>query len=289
VNKLNCLKDNLLGTFAGCIGYSLPCHERIEAMRTARFFGLIGVCMCVVTLSGCGTRLADLQIQNDIQANRIKELTSLLGSANMELDQLKRQLASADGITSAKGDQLRARIIALEEDIALKKKLIKSMQAQLLTTGAQLPVELTTKLEELALKYPMISYDSERGVLKFESDLTFVLGSDQVTGSAVTAVQSLCSVLNSEEAKGFDVVVAGHTDDVRISRAETRAKHPTNWHLSAHRGISVTDLMIANSVEPVRLSVRGFGEYRPVEPNKPDKKGNPKNRRVEIFIVAKGM
>ncbi len=258
-------------------------------MRTARLFGLIGVCVCLVALSGCGARLADLQIQNDIQANRIKELTSELGSANMTLAQLRRQLASADGVKSARVDELQAKIIALEEDLALKKRLILSMQAQLLTTGAQLPVELTTKLEELAHKYDMISYDSERGVLKFESDLTFERGSDQVTGSAVTAVQSLCAVLNSEEATGFDVIVAGHTDDVPVSRAETLAKHPTNWHLSAHRGISVTDLMIANSIAPRRLSVRGFGEYSPVEPNKPDKKGNPKNRRVEIFIVAKGM
>ncbi len=258
-------------------------------MRTARLFGLIGVCMCMVTLSGCGTRLADLQIQNDIQQNRIKGLTSELDAARMDVQRLERLVASAGGITSAKVDELQAKIIALEEDIALKKRLILSMQQQLLTTGAQLPVELTTKLEELANKYDMISYDSERGVLKFESDLTFERGSDQVTGSAVPAVQSLCAVLNSEEAQGFDVIVAGHTDDVPVARAETLAKHPTNWHLSAHRGISVTDLMIANSITPKRLSVRGFGEYRPVEPNKPDKKGNPKNRRVEIFIVAKGM
>lgn len=258
-------------------------------MRTARLFGLIGVCMCLVTLSGCAGQLADLQIQNDLQQKRIGDLTDELDATKVELAQLKRQLTAADGITSAKVDELQSQIIALEEDIELKKRLIASMQAQLLTTGAQLPVELTTKLEELANKYDMISYDSERGVLKFESDLTFEPGSDQVTGSAVSAVQSLCTVLNSEEAKDFDAIVAGHTDDVRISKASTLAKHPTNWHLSAHRGISVTDLMIANRIEPKRLSVRGFGEYRPVEPNKPDKKGNPKNRRVEIFIVAKGM
>ena len=258
-------------------------------MRTARLFGLIGVCMCLVTLSGCGGQLADLQIQNDLQQKRIGDLIGELEATKIELAQLKRQLASVDGITSAKVDELQSEIIALKEDIELKKRLIASMQAQLLTTGAQLPVELTTKLEELANKYDMISYDSERGVLKFESDLTFERGSDQVTGSAITAVQSLCTVLNSEEAKGFDVIVAGHTDDMRIARTETRANHPTNWHLSVHRSISVTDLMIANRIAPVRLSVRGFGEYRPAEDNLPNKKGNPKNRRVEIFIVAKGM
>lgn len=258
-------------------------------MRTARLLGLTGLFMCMLTLSGCGSQVADLRIQNDLQQKRIGELTSELDAKTIELEQLKRQLTSASGTRSAEMEVLQSEIAALREDIELKKQLIASMQAQLLTTGAQLPVELTTKLEELANKYDMISYDNERGVLKFESDLTFEPGSDQVKGSAVTAVKSLCTVLNSEEATGFDVIVAGHTDDMPVSKPETRLKHPTNWHLSAHRGISVLDLMIADGVVPNRLSVRGFGEYRPLEPNKPDKKGNAKNRRVEIFIVAKGM
>jgi flagellar motor protein MotB len=32
----------------------------------------------------------------------------------------------------------------------------------------------------------------------------------------------------------------------------------------------------------------GFGEYHPVAPNKPGKKGNQANRRVEIWIVPPG-
>ncbi len=46
--------------------------------------------------------------------------------------------------------------------------------------------------------------------------------------------------------------------------------------------------MEQSGVEATRLSVRGFGEYRPLEPNAAGKKGNPKNRRVEIYIVPAG-
>jgi flagellar motor protein MotB len=46
--------------------------------------------------------------------------------------------------------------------------------------------------------------------------------------------------------------------------------------------------MEASEIDSKRLSARGFGEFRPIEPNKPDKKGNPKNRRVEIYIIAEG-
>ena len=109
-------------------------------MRTARLFGLIGVCMCMVTLSGCGAQLADLQVQNDLQQKRIGDLTGELDSKKLELEQLKRQLTAANGMKSAKVGELEAQIIALKEDIELKKRLITSMQEQLLTTGAQLPV-----------------------------------------------------------------------------------------------------------------------------------------------------
>jgi len=43
-----------------------------------------------------------------------------------------------------------------------------------------------------------------------------------------------------------------------------------------------------NGIEAARLSTRGFGEYRPLEPNGANKTGNAKNRRVEIYIVPAG-
>ena len=105
---------------------------------------------------------------------------------------------------------------------------------------------------------------------------------------AVKAIETLCTIINSAQAAPFDIIVCGHTDDVPILKASTKQRHPTNWHLSAHRAISVEKVMENNGVGPKRLSVKGFGEYRPIEANKPGKKGNPKNRRVEIYIVPAG-
>jgi chemotaxis protein MotB len=164
------------------------------------------------------------------------------------------------------------------------------MQKRLLLGGAALPVELNTLLEDFAKQRPdLVTFDANRGVVKFKSDLLFELGSDKVAASAVEAVKALCGILNTEEGKKFDVIIAGHTDDVRIAIEATREKHPTNWHLSVHRAISVLDIMVSNNIDPTRLSVRGFGEYRPTVPNLPGKKGNPQNRRVEIYIVPKGV
>lgn len=259
-------------------------------MRTIRLSAIFVVCAGVLLVSGCDSQMQDLRIQNETQQRRIDELQAELAASTLQLEQMKKQLAAAQQKDGIEVDALRQQIAALEEDLAKKKELIASMQQKLLLGGAALPVELSTMLEDFARKQPdLVTYDSSRGIVKFKSDLLFEKGSDTVAASAIEAVKALCAILNSEQGKKFDVIVAGHTDDIPILRAETRDKHPTNWHLSVHRAIAVLNVMESNSMEPKRLSARGFGEYRPVAENKPNRGGNPQNRRVEIYIVAEGV
>ncbi len=258
-------------------------------MRTVKLSLIFLLCVCVFLASGCNSELQDLRIQNDTQREQIANLESELQVNALQLEKLKRQLASAQEKGDIDIESLKQEIAALEEDLAKKQELIASMQEKLLLGGAALPVELSTMLEDFAKGSDMVTYDASRGIVKFRSDLLFELASDTVAASAVEAVKSLCTILNSEDGKKFDVIIAGHTDDIRIATAATRAKHPTNWHLSAHRAISVLNVMTSNNISPERLSIRGFGEYRPVAPNKPKKGGNPQNRRVEIYIVAQGV
>jgi chemotaxis protein MotB len=251
--------------------------------------GIALICGYLVLIQGCTGELYDLRIQNETQRNRIAQLEGDLQTAQLQLQQAMRQLEEATQTGGVELQALREELAALKEDLAKKKELIETMQAKLLTGGEPLPVELSSKLEELAAKHDMIEYDAATGVLKFRSDLLFERGSDLVTTSAVDAVKSLCDILNSTEAGLFDIIVAGHTDDIPILRPDTKAKHPTNWHLSAHRGIAVLNIMMQNQVDPKRLSVRGFSEYRPVAVNAAGNKGNARNRRVEIYIVPQGM
>ena len=257
-------------------------------MRTAGLIGVVCVVGSLVAVSGCGTEAFDLRVQNETQRTKIASLESELAAAKLQLDQAQRQVSSSGQQGTVEVETLRTKVAALEEDVAKKKSLIASMQERLVHGGNALPVELASKLEDLSKKYPMISFDAGRGVLKVSTDLLFEKGSDVVASSAVEAIKSMCGVLNSEEAQKFDVIVAGHTDDVPVLRPETLAKHPTNWHLSVHRAIAVLNLMTSSSVAPARLSVRGFGEFRPAEPNAGGGKGNAKNRRVEIYIVPQG-
>ncbi len=258
-------------------------------MQTVKISLILIACACAVLLSGCSDELKDLRTRNNAQIKQISELESQLQVATLTLEQLKRKLNSAGNLSDIEADALKQKIAALEEDVAKKNALVTAMQKRLLYGGAQLPVELNTLLEDFAKTEEMVTYDSSRGVVKFKSDLLFEIGSDTVAQSAATAVKALCKILNSEQALKFDIIVAGHTDDMRIGKPETRRKHPTNRHLSSHRAISVANVMVNSKIASERLSTRGFGEFRPIEPNKPNKKGNAKNRRVEIYIVPKGM
>jgi len=255
-------------------------------MRIVKLSGVFLVCACVALINGCGSELQDLRIQNAALNRNKAKLESELQVIKLNLQQFKRQLADAKARGGIEVETLQGRIAALEEDRAKKLELIASMQ-QRLFGGVMLPVELSTMLEDFAEREEMVTYDPNRGIVKFKSDLLFGSGSDVVQPAGVTAVRSLSGILNSEEGSKFDIIIAGHTDDQPIRYSAQ--KHPTNWHLSAHRAISVLDLMAKNNLAWKRMSIRGFGEFRPIVPNEPGNKGNKQNRRVDIYIVPEGM
>ena len=76
------------------------------------------------------------------------------------------------------------------------------------------------------------------------------------------------------------IQVEGHTDNVPISNNE----FPSNWELSVARAIAVARIMIDNGIEPNRINVAGYGEFRPLVDNQ-DKDNRKKNRRIELKLT----
>ncbi|MEN8127601.1 MAG: OmpA family protein [Planctomycetota bacterium] len=249
------------------------------------------LCCTVILLTvGCETQQQynDLKAQNRIQQDRINELENKLGLCSGQLRQKTQELQSISGRVGVEGDSKDAMIAALEADLQKKKALIAQMQTQLLQGGTVLPAEMNVLLQDFAKTSDMVDFDAATGMLKFKSDLLFDSGSDHVKAGAAESIKALAEIMNSDEGKQFNVVVVGHTDDVPIRKPSTLKNHPSNWHLSVHRAISVERLLDAGGIAPDRMAVKGYGQYRPVEPNQPNKKGNAANRRVEIFIIPGG-
>jgi len=77
------------------------------------------------------------------------------------------------------------------------------------------------------------------------------------------------------------VNLEGHTDPMPIHNS----RFASNWELSAARSIAMLDLLSdRNHIPKGRLSIAGYADTAPVEPNG-DPEGRAHNRRVDVVIL----
>jgi chemotaxis protein MotB len=221
-------------------------------------------------------------------------LQTLLRQSEEQVIELKSQLeecrARVDALQRAPRVQDPAMLNQLEQLKAERGRVISQIEAleaqirQLAQAPVILPPEIDDALRQLAARHgDVMEYDPANGMLKLKSDLTFALGSAQVTDNAKATLGQLAEILKRVIAQDYEVRIVGHTDNVPIKRQDTLAKHPTNWYLSAHRAIAVEEVLETAGVPAVRMSAAGHGQHRPIATN--GVRGNEANRRVEIYIV----
>lgn len=257
--------------------------------------GVIGA-LALAASSGCASldQLRQEQMANrNLEAQRIELENELrdartkieiqqneLSSRQRELDALRQSLANIEG-QLAGSDEARRKAIE-----ALSKMAERGMGGEPIVISQPLPRDLHEAVKALAAKYPnLIEYDAQKGAVRWKSDLLFALGSAVVREEAKASLGDFADIVKSQAAAEFEALVVGHTDNKPIKRAPTRAEHKTNWHLSAHRAISVMEVMRGHGVGETRMGVMGYGEWRPIADNRGGAQNQSKNRRVEIFLV----
>lgn len=114
--------------------------------------------------------------------------------------------------------------------------------------------------------------------IEISSDLLFASGQAVPSPAAVTTLRNLAATVR---ALPNPLRVEGHTDDVPIHSVA----FPSNWELSAARAAAVLRLFVGDGVDPDRLSVVGYGPYRPLRDNGDDE-GRAANRRVVLVVLA---
>jgi len=124
-----------------------------------------------------------------------------------------------------------------------------------------------------------ISLD-ERGVtIHIQEELLFPSGQAELKGSSFVMLDSMANVVNRLPN---DIRVEGHTDNMPINTV----RFPSNWHLSVARAMNTGYYLIQHhQVNPDKISVVGYGEYRPIALNK-TAEGRALNRRVDIVILT---
>ncbi|UCD74133.1 MAG: OmpA family protein [Phycisphaerales bacterium] len=210
-------------------------------------------------------QLVRAEADRDAAANNLRAAQSELNATQGKLDDL-----------AGRNDQLKADLDELTADYDDLLRQVASLEM------GPLPPEVESALAALAATYPdLLTFDAGLGMLRFASDLTFDSGKDTLKPEATETVNAVAQILKAPAAEGFEVRVIGHTDNVPIQYS--RANHPTNMHLAVHRAISVSMALVSAGVESMRIQAAGYGEYRPLVPNRAG--GTPENRRVEIFLV----
>ena len=219
--------------------------------------------------------LFDLRNSSDLFRSKNDSLGRELSGRNELVDNLRRENEVLEDMRRLLQDEL--------ESVAGKANM-----APINIAGPKLPEALDNALRLFADEHPTeVVYDAVAGTVKWKSDLLFALGSDVVKQSSKDALRSFTEIIKSPAAKDFEVIVVGHTDNRPIKRAETKRKHPTNWHLSAHRAISVAGVLRENGYTARRTGIMGYGEYRPIADNG-TQAGASQNRRVEVYLVPTG-
>ena len=130
--------------------------------------------------------------------------------------------------------------------------------------AASLPgIEMTTSTRGLVISLP------EAG--------SFPAGSAELSVSAMAVMAELAERLRDLPNV---VRVEGHTDDVPIATAQ----FASNWDLSTARATRVVEFLIEEGIDPGRLGVAGYAEYRPRLPND-SAEARARNRRVDIVVL----
>jgi chemotaxis protein MotB len=251
----------------------------------------LGLAALSFALTGCVTstdKYTAVKLENEQLRTQLGESQSQARSAQAEADTLKHQL---DAIMSSGGDKealLRnnaAQIANLTAQLAEINAKYQDALGRVANGTVALPQPLSNALTSFAHDNPeLVDFDAARGIVKFKTDFTFATGQDNITEKAKAAISRFASILNSDAAKSYELMVAGHTDNSPVVNPQTKAKHPDNWYLSSHRAIAVGDELIKHSVSPQRLAVVGYADQRPIAPNTTSA-GKAQNRRVEVLIL----
>ena len=120
-----------------------------------------------------------------------------------------------------------------------------------------------------------------RGVKLSSAELFDFARAVELGAQSVRTLNRLADIL--QEVPGQQARFAVHTDNVPLRRG---SKWATNWELSTARAAKLARyLIVEKGVAGGRLSIAGYGEYRPVADNSTPE-GRRQNRRVEVIIKA---
>ncbi|WP_270941230.1 OmpA/MotB family protein [Romboutsia lituseburensis] len=161
------------------------------------------------------------------------------------------------------------------KDLEVKTKDPKSGN----TEYEDLAKKLNNTIEKNGLAEVIKLRKEDRGIiLQLDETILFEPGKADLKENNKEVLETITTIINEHNN---DVLIEGHTDNVPMNNKE----FASNWELSAARALSaVTYFVHDKQIDPMRFSVKGYGEYKPLVPNDtPENRAI--NRRIDILMV----
>jgi chemotaxis protein MotB len=214
--------------------------------------------------------LAQLQATQEelqIKEDALKELERKLNNRRKELDE---SMANFNKMKSAL-DERNARLEELEKILARKDSAVMALRRR-----------VSDALFGFEGKGLSVKIQNGKVYVSLEEKLMFKSGSHVVDANGIAALKQLVPVL--EQNKDINIMVEGHTDDVRFP---ARGELLDNWDLSVKRATSIVRILLTDSkIDPKRITASGRSEFLPIDAAK-TAEARQKNRRTEIILTPK--
>jgi len=145
---------------------------------------------------------------------------------------------------------------------------------------AQLRQQLETAMGQEVKEHEVVMRVTAEGFVVSLNELGFFdSGKADLLPGAADKVERIAKVLSLHK---MELRVEGNSDDQPIHTPEFRS----NWELSTARAMAVMQLLVDDSgFDPRKISVLGYGQYRPIADNSTPE-GRRMNRRVDLVVVS---
>lgn len=158
-------------------------------------------------------------------------------------------------------------------------KAVPDTNIPITTPLGNLRSEINTLIDKNNYTSSIKLEENTRGItIHILEDIVFPSGSSELKKSSKIVLQQLAAIIRKLPN---DIRIEGHTDNIPISSSQ----FPSNWHLSVSRALNTAYfLMTEEGLDPEKLSIVGYSEYKPLDSNE-SINGRASNRRVDIVII----
>ena len=211
--------------------------------------------------------------RDQLAAGQVARLQKEIDSAQLTTTELESELEKRQSAEKSLLEEITT-VSGQKSELQLRLEQEQASKEQITDLKTRLEQELNESRVEIS------QLKNQMTVIKLTSEVLFNSGSAEIKTGGKKVLSIIAESLNAYPKR--EISIEGHTDSQAVKPSSYYA---SNWALSAARSLAAVDfLQHNNQVDPRRLRLVGYGEFRPVSDNE-SADGRKLNRRIEIRLL----